>query len=50
LEVIDNDIFDTGSRTIFPEPHIVGKIRWIMGGANGMDLMDWVDFLMHAAP
>ena len=33
-----------------PEPHIVGKIRWIMGGANGMTLVDWGDFLMHGTP
>jgi hypothetical protein len=24
-----------------PEPHIVGKIRWILGGAKGMALIDW---------
>ena len=33
-----------------PEPHIVGKIRWILGGANGMGLMDWLDFLFHGLP
>lgn len=39
-----------GLAPFFSEPHIVGKIRWIMGGANGMTLMDWGDFLMHGAP
>lgn len=39
-----------GLAPFFPEPHIVGKIRWIMGGANGMTLMDWGDFLMHGTP
>jgi hypothetical protein len=34
----------------FPEPHLFGKIRWIMGGAVGMTSMDWFDFVMHAAP
>lgn len=33
-----------------PEPHIVGKIRWVMGGANGMQLMDWFDLLLHGFP
>ncbi len=33
-----------------PEPHIVGKLRWIMGGAEGMALIDWGDFLFHGLP
>ena len=33
-----------------PEPHLFGKIRWILGGASGMQPMDWSDFLMHATP
>jgi hypothetical protein len=33
-----------------PEPHILGKIRWIAGGANGMGVMDWWDFIMHGIP
>ncbi len=33
-----------------PEPHIVGKLRWVAGGAVGMGLMDWGDLLMHGAP
>ncbi|MEY3421294.1 MAG: hypothetical protein RIR48_1586, partial [Bacteroidota bacterium] len=33
-----------------PEPHIWGKIKWIAGGANGMQLMDWLDFAMHGIP
>ncbi|MFN3849709.1 MAG: hypothetical protein ACK4NY_09785 [Spirosomataceae bacterium] len=33
-----------------PEPHVVGKIRWVMGGAVGMQLMDWWDLIMHGAP
>lgn len=33
-----------------PEPHLWGKIKWIAGGANGMALMDWFDFLMHGTP
>ena len=33
-----------------PEPHLFGKIRWILGGTNGMGLMDWWDFIMHGFP
>jgi hypothetical protein len=39
-----------GLAPFVPEPHIVGKLRWVMGGANGMALMDWMDLLMHGAP
>ncbi len=33
-----------------PEPHVVGKLRWVAGGADGMALMDWFDLAMHGAP
>jgi len=33
-----------------PEPHIVGKLRWIAGGAIGMTSMDWFDVLLHGTP
>lgn len=33
-----------------PEPHIWGKLKWIAGGAEGMQLMDWWDFVLHGAP
>lgn len=33
-----------------PEPHVLGKLRWVAGGANGMTPMDWGDLLMHGAP
>ncbi|MCU0324219.1 MAG: hypothetical protein MUF45_03065 [Spirosomaceae bacterium] len=33
-----------------PEPHVWGKLRWVMGGAVGMQIMDWLDLLMHGAP
>ena len=39
-----------GLAPFFPEPHIVGKVRWILGGANGMQLMDWFDVLLHGLP
>lgn len=33
-----------------PEPHIVGKLRWVWGGAHGMGAMDWFDLLFHGTP
>jgi uncharacterized membrane protein len=39
-----------GLAPFVPEPHLFGKIRWIMGGAQGMQLVDWLDFLMHSFP
>lgn len=39
-----------GLAPFFPEPHFFGKLRWLMGGANGMKPMDWFDLLMHGAP
>ncbi len=33
-----------------PEPHLVGKLRWLAGGAVGMAGADWLDLLMHGAP
>lgn len=39
-----------GLAPFFPEPHIVGKMRWILGGAHGMQPLDWGDTLLHGAP
>ena len=39
-----------GLAPFFPEPHLFGKIRWVWGGANGMQPMDWFDLVLHAAP
>jgi hypothetical protein len=33
-----------------PEPHIIGKIRWVIGGAIGMQPMDWFDLFFHGLP
>jgi len=30
------------------EPHLVGKVRWVAGGAVGMEAMDWFDLGLHA--
>lgn len=34
----------------YPEPHLFGKIRWIAGGAIGMQTADWLDLLLHGGP
>ena len=39
-----------GLAPFVPEPHLFGKIRWILGGAVGMQPADWFDFFMHATP
>lgn len=39
-----------GLAPFFPEPHILGKIKWIMGGAEGMKPMDWFDTVLHGLP
>lgn len=33
-----------------PEPHIVANLRWVMGGAVGMEPMNWFDLAMHGLP
>jgi hypothetical protein len=33
-----------------PEPHLVGKIRWVLGGAVGMQALDWFDLVLHGFP
>ncbi|MEL6537772.1 MAG: hypothetical protein AAFQ98_20290 [Bacteroidota bacterium] len=32
-----------------PEPHLLGKIRWIAGGGSGMQGPDYFDLLLHGA-
>lgn len=39
-----------GLAPYLPEPHIWGKLKWIMGGAKGMATMDWLDLLFHGFP
>lgn len=31
-------------------PHIIGKFQWLIGGAVGMQPMDWFDLIMHGTP
>ena len=39
-----------GLAPFVPEPHVLGKLRWVMGGAIGMQPMDWFDLAMHGLP
>lgn len=39
-----------GLAPFIPEPHVWGKVKWVAGGAVGMQLMDWLDFLFHGFP
>ncbi|MBL7805650.1 MAG: hypothetical protein JNL02_18045 [Saprospiraceae bacterium] len=39
-----------GMAPFAPEPHVLGKIRWVAGGAIGMQPMDWFDLVMHGTP
>ena len=39
-----------GLAPFMPEPHIVGKIRWLAGGAVGMAWQDWLDLVFHGFP
>jgi hypothetical protein len=39
-----------GLAPFVPEPHIVGKVRWVLGGAEGMQPMDYFDLLFHGFP
>jgi hypothetical protein len=39
-----------GLAPFFPEPHIYGKIKWVLGGAKGMTMVDWFDLFMHGTP
>ncbi|MEQ9262892.1 MAG: hypothetical protein RLP14_07025 [Owenweeksia sp.] len=39
-----------GMAPFVPEPHVWGKLKWVAGGAQGMNLMDWFDLLLHGTP
>ena len=39
-----------GLAPFVPEPHLFGKLRWVMGGAVGMQPMDWLDLFWHGLP
>lgn len=39
-----------GLAPFLPEPHIVGKLKWLAGGAVGMGPKDYFDVLLHGFP
>lgn len=39
-----------GLAPYYPQPHILGKVRWVWKGANNMMIMDWFDLLLHGFP
>ena len=39
-----------GLAPFVPEPHLFGKLRWILGGAKGMQLMDYFDLFLNGLP
>jgi hypothetical protein len=39
-----------GLAPFLPEPHILGKIKWLAGGGNGMGAMDYFDVILHGFP
>ena len=39
-----------GMAPFFPEPHLWGKLKWVAGGAVGMNAMDWFDLVFHGFP
>jgi hypothetical protein len=39
-----------GLAPFVPEPHILGKLRWVAGGAVGMKPLDWLDLAWHGLP
>ncbi|MBQ0787733.1 MAG: hypothetical protein KBT69_09540 [Oceanihabitans sp.] len=39
-----------GLAPFLPEAHIIGKLKWVFGGAKGMQFMDWFDIVLHGFP
>lgn len=39
-----------GLAPFVPQPHLFGKIQWLIGGAIGMKALDWFDLLQHGLP
>ena len=33
-----------------PEPHLWANLKWVAGGARGMEAINWLDLLMHGLP
>lgn len=39
-----------GLAPYFPEPHLIGKLRWMAGGAHNMKAIDFLDIVIHGTP
>ena len=39
-----------GLAPFYPEPHLLGKIRWVAGGGIGMQPRDYFDLVFHGFP
>ena len=39
-----------GLAPFVPEPHVLGKVRWVLGGGTGMQIMDYLDLVFHGLP
>jgi hypothetical protein len=39
-----------GLAPFYPQPHIIGKIKWLAGGGKGMQPMDYFDVVLHGGP
>jgi hypothetical protein len=39
-----------GLAPFVPEPHLLGKFKWLFGGAESMKFTDYFDLLLHASP
>ncbi|MRI00428.1 hypothetical protein GH721_07755 [Kriegella sp. EG-1] len=39
-----------GLAPFIPEPHLWGKLKWVFGGAIGMNFQDWFDIVLHGFP
>lgn len=39
-----------GLAPFVPEPHLFGKLKWLLGGGVGMQALDWFDLLQHGLP
>jgi len=39
-----------GLAPFWPTPHIVEKVRWLLGGGRGMSALDIFDVVFHGAP
>ena len=43
-------IITLGLAPFVPEPHIWGKVKWLLGGGVGMTSADYFDAVMHGTP